>query len=784
MRGWAFRVLAFALCVLGLSPVVLAAPADVDVLEARFGFCDGLVPERWTPLFLKIASEKDGFSGMLEVTHAQDSSQRARVVLPVATTPGATTSVAVVLCVPEETTLLTLDFTDELSGRRRSIEYRIGGSTDGRSDVRDLPPLDSVGRRVVTVEAPRSLTDALKVRDMFAGIKVPQEGDTLWGTVWHGAVEPDNLPLAWAAYDSADVVVVNGDLGLRGDNRVDPRALDALMAWVRSGGRLVVLVEPLGDGWQRFVDHAAGVIVQEQSQIAVPRRAALPVESTPTQDAASKKSDEAPKRLELAAAIRARPIHLSDAAVRGGWLLDYGDASMLEPGQTDPWGVVASGPVGFGMVTLITFDPARVPKVSDLAASTLIWHDLLHPMLMREQDRSNKGQSSGWYRRMNSSSGSSVQEQSAISGVLDEMTNVPSLGHGLFLTIAAVVLMLAMLVGPVDAIVLKKRGLRQYSWLTSLGWIGIASVASAIAPSLIRSGANRFFRVATYDALVGSKGNVVGACREGITSILPGQGRRIVVRDTADGAMHRGVSSVAGQVREGLASATLPLFQGTPAKGTLRGVMPMESPVRQWSVRATMDEAPVSMPPALSDANVTAEWDGSWHVQISGLPAGVTVRSMGIEAIDGWWTLEPGPEEGRWASTAPASQWPASGAWTRMVDLPHDIEDDDTREAASRDLGISSPATALSLPLTGTRRDAIARYVQSGSWACVHVQVTGWPEDAGVDANERKHWTVQSQAVLRLLIPIERRTKTHIEAPIVLPPADPATPPPEGTSTP
>lgn len=761
MLGRGARVLAIVIGLLGLLPAALAAPADVDILEAKFGLCDGLVPERWTPVRLTIASQREGFSGTLTITHAQDASQGASVTVPMATTPGVSTSVEVALCVPEDLTRLTFDFLDDATGRTRSIEYRAGGSSDGRGDVRDLPPPDSRGRRVVMVDADRSLIDAVKVRDPYSGLR--SRDDPTRSNVWRGEVLPEHLPLSWVAYHSADVVVVPGDLGLRGGNRVDPRAMDALMAWVRSGGRLVVVVEPAGEGWKRFVDGAAVVDVGEVASIATPQRAAEVLSGgAPGSDVPTLFEKiglgHANGVIAAAATLPARPIRLLPDGAHCGWTVEYSSESAHVLKDVDATGLVASGPVGHGTVMLVSFDPTKVPETLTSVGSSLLWQDVLSPMLVRERDRFSKESNNEWYGPRFRSSGGTAQEQASITRVLDEIANVPVFGHGLFIAIVGVTFVLAMLVGPIDAFVLRKRGWRQHSWLTALLWISIASLASLAAPSLIRSGENRMFRIAAYDGILGQKGEVVSACREGMMAVLPGRSGRLALRDGADGAVHRGVSSVAGQVREGLASSSLPLVQGTFGKGTLRGIVPVDAGVRQWSVRATMDESPSALTPALAGLNVEALWKDGWRVRLVGLPGGSNIRSMEMESVDGLWALGPAEAPGEWSSFAEPDRG-GSAAWA-LADAEGSRGSYRNNEPRSAlDFGIDHPGRTLSLPFAGTRRDAISRYVQSGSWACLCVQITSWPEDVAIDPKQRTDWNVQSQAVVRLLVPIERRSK-------------------------
>jgi hypothetical protein len=773
--GVVLAVLGIVLCIARQASA--APPADVDIVSARFGFCDGLVPERWTPIVLTIASQREFFSGNLVVSYQQDASQTARVAVPVATTPGLTTSVEVVVCVPEAMRSLEFEFTDDATGRTRVIEYTLGSQVD--PDHRDLGSLDVTGRRLVLVDPPRSLESSFSARAMdLQRPELPTQGT--WTNAQQGTLRPASMPLTWVAYDAADVVVVSGDLGLRDDNQVDPRAMEALMVWVRSGGRLVVLVEAAGEGWRRFLDQRALVEIEERGDHPVPKRASMILRGdTPGRDVVGvqwgkEELQRAGGEIAPAKAMPSRMIHLLEEGSRLGWTVEYSLDSTEVSSQVGADGAVASGPVGLGMVTLMSFDPSKAASIATSVGATRLWRDVLTPMLEREHDRrldpSNAFRPGRWNAGL--SSGYSPETRSAISQVLSEMTAVPRLGLGAFLVIAVVVVTLALLVGPVDAIVLKRRGLRQHSWLSALAWICLASVASLVVPGMVRSGENRSFRIAEYDAMIDDRGTVALAAREGMTSVIAGGNGRIRLVDSADGAVHRGVSPMEASSSRHFGGATLTLHQGVHADGTLRGITPMDTGVRQWSVRAMMDEAPAVALPSLASLQVAAQREGAWRVSLQGLPTGAAVVSMAIETSDGWWTLapdSPGAQPGVWTSSESPSITPPA-LWGGGLGGPQGWR----LEKDLRSAWIEHPIGTLSLPLTQTRRDAISRYVRGGSWACVYIHASSWPPDvalAGTQGRAPQGWNTMSQAVLRLILPIEHR------APVLAPTEAPSNTP-------
>jgi hypothetical protein len=735
-RAWPLQLAMVLVVLMGWSRWALGAPADVDIVGVKWGFCDGLVPERWTPIVFSIASDRDGFSGTMSVTYDQDASQRARVTVPVATTPGATTSVEVVVCASSSSRSMQCQFVDSQTGAVRTIDFEIGGSAAPGAMLRDLPPLDSVGRRVLSVDGPRSLEEVTEPRERYSGIQGVGPGQKGWESTWRAQIAPHQMPLSWAAYDSVDVVVVTGDLGLRSDNRIDPRALEALMAWVRSGGRLVVIVETAGDGWMRFVDRARPVDVDEQGPLDVPEKVKSVL-----------RAGEAP--ISAAQTTPVRLMRLRPDGERLGWQIKY--QTQLGPGP----GTVAHGPVGLGMVMLVACDPAKMSATVSSEASRRVWRDLLEDMLLREHDRTEMRNSSlGMYG--GESSGGSIEAQMALGQVLSEVTAIPRLGHGAFVSIVLVVFVLAMLVGPVDAIVLKKLGWRHHSWAVALGWIALASLLCVIAPSMVHSGTSKVFRVASYDAIVSKAGSVVSASREGVTSMLPGRSSRLVLKDEADGATHRGVSPLQTYRGASPAGTVLPMHQGTIGKGSLRGAVPAEMTVKQWSVRATMDQAPVGLTPALGSLKVWAERGEPWRVRLDGLPAGATCLRMALETAEGWMELKASTRPGEWESAAspsitsvePWTRWRYSGSSNAYGGVW-------TYGTGGSLGGTVSPGRLGSLPGAATRRDAITRLIGTQRWVCVHALCHGWPSDVTPISRSGVQWEIASQAVLRLVVPLD-----------------------------
>src|SRR5207237_7989756 len=82
-----------------------------------------------------------------------------------------------------------------------------------------------------------------------------------------GRVGLAELPLAWTAYDGVRALVVNPQTMDASGRTAEPRAQEAVRAWVRSGGRLVVLAEGPGEAWRQWLpEEVRGAVEIEPPQ--------------------------------------------------------------------------------------------------------------------------------------------------------------------------------------------------------------------------------------------------------------------------------------------------------------------------------------------------------------------------------------------------------------------------------------------------------------------------------------------------------------------------------------
>jgi hypothetical protein len=167
------------------------------------------------------------------------------------------------------------------------------------------------------------------------------------------------------------------------------------------------------------------------------------------------------------------------------------------------------------------------------------------------------------------------------------------------------VLILAIFIGPFDAVLLRRRSARQYSWLTALTWIALMSFAAAFAPRLLRGDlTTAILRTRVIDQLPDgtSWSSAVGGLFSGSSG------------DHAIQFLHQpryvrgvGVNESYGNTRESLS----PISSSLSSTPTSRepACLPQAFDQAQWTFRTLADDGPHS---AEDPARITAAatWEG------------------------------------------------------------------------------------------------------------------------------------------------------------------------------
>lgn len=651
-----------------------------------------LPAERFIPLVVTLGA--GDFGGVLEVEFIQDGTQPAVLILPAAATPDKPTRIPVLAALPEGVRWIKVTLNGQTSEGRR-----LQASTTFRADRSGADALTfrvAAGERVIFASG--NVHPATREDD--AEVLEPA------GKTAHVLrFDPADLPVEAMGYDAATALVVRvSDLGVRstGDLRVR-----AMRAWIASGGRAVLVVDSPSAMWREWLaeDHAGELfVVGQATQMQTP--------------AELRAYPGAPTRFS------ARPIGLTPQGEAEGWRLDW----STESGE----GLFAEGPVGMGWLIVLGIEPATAMPSLDAASQASLWRQVLAKPLAWDAPQEDAEMSP--FARRHRSSMVLTEEDRSVTDVLDRMAEIPAVGMGVFWIIAAGMATLALLLGPVDALVLKRLKARQRSWMTALVWIGAASIAAYIGPMVVRTEPTRVNSESFVDVLMPvTPGAEATAWRTSYMGVFASATTTGSLTSTSPRSWWRGISGSRRSVGERApfrAFATVQMGGSNipPESANEPNVRFNVWTYRSFLERATLgDRLPDCAPFAASVERAGAEW----QVRLAGLPADAQVHSLELltsghahharmQAVD----------EGVLEATFEGAGG-SSSAWTRIVEMTSH----DGRHAGQ-----------------GARSNVLAERVATGRWALVRVRYASGagPADLNIRADATHITTV------RVLVPLRR----------------------------
>lgn len=621
---------------------------------------------RGSPVPIEVVIGPGDFSGVVLVTSSHDATQSARVFAIASADPAAPTRVPLVFETDMRLDPQTVDVRVELHGLDSAGEpvFRREefGLTGGRTQR-----LSTAQQRM-----PFTVASGGDLIGVIGQLGVPHRSHVL--RHFHFvSIEPDGAPEIWRAYQGmAAIVAEEGALDAYSDG-----AIRAMAAWLHAGGRLVLIAEPETGGRSRLAS-ALG------------------------QDAAWWHDIE-----------RAPPDPQGRTAtpIGEGFMQLHNDSSAVWAASNAGVERAGSAVVGFGSVLVIEGDPdfpshagqsgtLHAFELSDAAARrTIAW--------------------SGYQTNRHSVTMAWLDET-----VLDDEIDPGRAAWNLMVGICALVLLLALLLGPVDRFVLKKKGLGSLSWATALLWLLLASLVALIGPRVIRSGDDMLTRVDAIDLIAGADGSTGWSL--GTNGVFAG-GSVAYTPVGAPGSWWRGVS-VSRADSEVFSPITLAQGPGVSPGGMtpMGGSDGHAIDQPQWTFRMFEDRARVRHP---LTGRLEIDASGAQSVTIEGVPEGAVIRGA---------TVHSDPS-GRVATAA----FSGEGATRRATVDP----------SASPDQRLRDRVVSVSeLEETAGRTPAIGWMLDSGAYALVTLDVEGWP----FQHPDGFRGAVKSVAVIRLVVPVVR----------------------------
>jgi len=709
-----------------------AAWAQIKVDNVRFGWDGDATVGSWMPVTLDVTGGPLGFSGMVTIEFPLDATQRGSVRAAIAATPGLSTSVMIPVCV---------------SGSEGSIEVRITGP-DGlvfrRSYQRQGPDpliLDqqpdntamlAIGKSSV-VEMPRSMSakeQELRTvllqrwRGQEERIDSDAERTLRFNMIRVAQREPNQAPADSLLYDGLRCVVL-GEIDGSAGGSLGSGQEQAIKRWVRAGGWLVVQARA-GDDWRRWVEDEAGDVPVELAPAA--EHALLDetgAELHRLRDAAVESSEAGQSRVafDLVDRVTARRAALTALGASRGWKLRW----LVDAGG----GMIAEGPVGLGMVTIVTVEPRSVSRVLSRDVTRAAWRSVLERALKR-METPLPGASS------------EVMED-PVSRAAQQMPTRPPVGLGYLLCLVGGALALTLLVGPVDGLVLKRLRLQHRAWLTGLGWIGLASAAGYLVPLLFRSGQSEVSQVSVLDGIAAEDGRLEQAERSVVYGMLAQRPTSARIAGEGEPVRPGGVyvrrawelggwNRFMGFGEEMSVFPPLDIEYARDARGASavdeRVARLTPVPLPQWSFRVLTTDGPARTP----ELRVKAKREGPEHltleVQGLGQPAAIT------EA----WVEDHG-------ALRPVTIGGAAGEGWKLV-AGRKASSGDAK--ALRKLGGDESLLRLAGP--DVRSEALT-WMQRGGYVTLVMKVTGLPLAGEVEFGDgaSKAW---HQSLMRIAVPV------------------------------
>ncbi|MCA9287182.1 MAG: hypothetical protein KDA05_01275, partial [Phycisphaerales bacterium] len=527
---------------------------------------------------------------------------------------------------------------------------------------------------------------------------------------------------------------------------MSPAAARALRDWVWDGGRLVLMIEGSGAEWAGWVRGLGGAPIEVGDARTMGATDAMVrvAEGRGTREAV------------LAPSCNVRPVRLTRAGEalgwRGVWRLDERDAAGGY--------AIAEGPVGLGFGAVVGVRPEDVVLGVDRAAIGDLWREVLGgAMEVFRPGDDGRDRPDYWYGQQ--ASGDTARSRHAITVGLDHLADVPPPSGRAFFGLAAASVLLALLLGPGDAIALKRLRLRQHAWLTGLGWIALASVLAYAVPGILRPTAGRLGRLNVVDQVHDPSGAAVVSRQSVLTGVLSARaGRASLEGDVAggvSGSWWRGVSSVQSfsfEARRSMGSAMV-LAVGAAESGDggapVRVCEPAGLAMPLMTFRTLLERGAGGL--GLT-AGISREGD-VWRVLLAGVPEGASVGFATVElggAGQRVVAFGADPTGGGLIATLadgdPGESPPLGRAATPGGRFGTPVAPG--RFSSEGTLAGTLEEALEGLPGSRERGDAMRRMVRSGRWAIVRVRLDDMPMDASTSATRSERRTV----LARLLVPL------------------------------
>lgn len=578
-----------------------ARDTNAAIESIRFGIGDIVTESRWNQLTINVRGGSEPQNLRLSITTPNDTTQNATYTRDFSTTPGVITTVSFNIFYSSASSIIKVNLQGTGINDTVDVQRYMGES----SLVKDFNPYAPGTPAVLTLTNSSSLpTIPTEIESLFSdasrGIRRPFPLVT---------IRPDELPTSHLALDTFSIIVLRAEQ----IDSLAPRQRIALKRWLTSGGSLVLIANQPASAWSSLLD------------IEDPTARLISLSDvrtdTPGLNAAYADLYTAAERLAPPRAnLPVRTLRLSDRAIATGWFIK----GKLSAESNS--GLVACGPVGFGRLAILGFDPVAAEDQIVLSNVAKQYKHLFTKALelipRQHWDPAARRNNQPYLYNASDWSEENTAKQNAISS----LANVAPLGTGIVWAFVIFGLALALMVGPGDLILLKKLRLRHRSWISALVWIALACCAGYFIPPMIRASPTSANRLEVIDSLRLPE-QTFNACT-GISTIFAGG----PINDALTG-FHPTSSAIgisASFSHEGRASLTLPSLTYNLTDDTT--TVPNSFELRPWTLRSFLDfwtSSDQTFTPELTTDPATQKL----RVTLPKLPAGARITSATLRTL-------------------------------------------------------------------------------------------------------------------------------------------------------
>lgn len=509
-RCWLrLRAVSAALCaaLTVLSAPALARQSTQDdprpSFTAEIGLGQMVKMGAWCPVRVQITGGSAPADGVVRVEIGRGMATDMTVEAPFGATPKKTTFVDVCVPIVEDSSRrpderwMRVALVDRSGKTLRTARY----SEDGRNDsIRFFSKFVNGDGHLMVYVGRSTLRIASQTWSMgyerFKGLSQI----TVTGAL------ASSLPTKAMAFEGVDtLVIVQSEFA-----SLDTVQQQAIAEWVSVGGRLMFVADSANPDLS-WLDGGAPVRVERDRVSGRPRLSL---------------TKSGARRGWTVATIRAPDFAEEVTSTEP---LIFEAPQSVPPDASSDRGIdaMAYGISGLGWVMILADDPGDIYPWGEKAS---VWREALEPMI--DSKKLAPDDEYAWF----STSRRVASMNAIVNAVADGMgldTRFP------VLVFAAILTVLAVLVGPMDRIVLRRLRLSGLAWLSALVWIGLVGVIAYLGPNFLRTSSSVQSRVTVTDI------NAIDgvASRSGVLSFFAGRSGVRTIEGAAPDSWWRSASA-------------------------------------------------------------------------------------------------------------------------------------------------------------------------------------------------------------------------------------------------